>query len=99
MTALRIGLRRPLQITGIVRTAHTEPAATPIQVGLNRAEHTTLEIANRYREGPYGLADFDYTWLHRPRVQIAQICAPPSSWLQAAVSAQIGGYRVSADSR
>jgi hypothetical protein len=35
--------------------------------GLNRAEHGTLEIADRYREGLDGLADFDYTWLHRPR--------------------------------
>lgn len=67
MTALCIGLGRPLQIIGIVRTAHTEPAATPIQGGLNRAEHGTLEIADRYREGLDGLADFDYTWLHRPR--------------------------------
>ena len=64
-------LDAPLQIIGIVRTAHTELAATPIQAGLNRAEHGTLEIADRYREGLDGLADFDYawllTWLHRPR--------------------------------
>jgi hypothetical protein len=29
--------------------------------------HWTLEIADRYREGLDGPADFDYTWLHRPR--------------------------------
>lgn len=39
MTALCIGLGRPLQIIGIVRTAHTEPAATPIQ-GVSTAPST-----------------------------------------------------------
>ena len=52
-----------LQVIGIVRTAHTELATTPIQAGLNRAEHGTLEIADRYREGLDGLADFGYAWL------------------------------------
>lgn len=67
MTAVCNGLRRPAQVIGVVRTAHTELAATPIQAGLNRAGHGTLEIADRYREGLDGLADFDYAWLHRPR--------------------------------
>ena len=59
----------PLQVIGIVRTAHLEPVTTPIQAGLNRAEHGTIEIDDRYREGLDGLAEFDYawllTWLHR----------------------------------
>ena len=53
----------PMHVIGVVRTAHTEVATTPIQVGLNRAEHGTIEIADRYQEGLAGLADFDYAWL------------------------------------
>ena len=45
---------------GVVRTAHADLATTPIQAGLNRAERGTIEIADRYREGLAGLADFDY---------------------------------------
>ena len=60
----------PLPVIGVVRTGHTELAATPIQAGLNRAEHGTLDIAEPYREGMDGLQDFAYawllTWLHRP---------------------------------
>jgi tRNA-Thr(GGU) m(6)t(6)A37 methyltransferase TsaA len=59
----------PLQVIGVVRTAHMEPVTTPIQAALNRAEHGTIEIDDRYREGLEGLAEFDYawllTWLHR----------------------------------
>jgi len=59
----------PLQVIGVVRTAHMEPVTTPIQAGLNRAEHGTIEIDDRYREGLDGLGEFDYawllTWLHR----------------------------------
>jgi hypothetical protein len=54
----------PLQVIGIVRTAHTELATTPIQAGLNRAGHGTIEMGDRYREGLDGLAEFDYAWLH-----------------------------------
>ena len=53
----------PLQVIGVVRTAHMELATTPIQAGLNRAEHGTIEIDDRYREGLDGLTDFDYAWL------------------------------------
>ena len=63
-------LDAPLHVIGIVRTAHTELAATPIQAGLNRAEHGTLEIADRYREGLDGLADFDYAWLLDRRAHV-----------------------------
>ena len=52
-----------LHAIGVVRTTHTELATTPIQAGLNRAEHGTIEIDDRYREGLAGLADFDYAWL------------------------------------
>ncbi len=40
-----------------------ELSTTPIQAGLNRAEHGIIEIAERYREGLDGLAEFDYAWL------------------------------------
>jgi hypothetical protein len=46
-----------------VRSAHTEISTTLIQAGLNRAEHGTLEIDDRYLAGLDGLADFDYAWL------------------------------------
>ena len=52
-----------MPVLGVVRTAHAELATTPIQAGLNRAEHGTIEIADRYLEGLEGLAGFDYAWL------------------------------------
>ena len=52
-----------LPVIGVVRTAHTELASTPIQAGLNRAERGIVEIADHYREGLDGLAEFDYAWL------------------------------------
>jgi tRNA-Thr(GGU) m(6)t(6)A37 methyltransferase TsaA len=59
----------PLPVIGVVHTGYAELEATPIQAGLNRAEHGTIEIADRYQEGLDGLAEFDYawlvTWLHR----------------------------------
>jgi len=64
---MELDLRLP--VIGVVRTAHAELATTPIQAGLSRAEHGTIEIADRYLEGLDGLAEFDYawlvTWLHR----------------------------------
>jgi tRNA (adenine37-N6)-methyltransferase len=60
----------PVPVIGVVRTACTELESTPIQASLNRAEHGSIEIAEPYRDGLEGLADFDYawmlTWLHRP---------------------------------
>jgi tRNA-Thr(GGU) m(6)t(6)A37 methyltransferase TsaA len=58
---MELDLRMP--VLGVVRTAHAELATTPIQAGLNRAEHGTIEIADRYLEGLEGLAGFDYAWL------------------------------------
>jgi tRNA-Thr(GGU) m(6)t(6)A37 methyltransferase TsaA len=58
---MELDLRLP--VIGVVRTAHAELAATPIQASLNRAEHGTIEIADRYLEGLHGLAGFDYAWL------------------------------------
>lgn len=46
-----------------MRTGHTDLATTPIQAGLNRAGHGTIEIGDRYREGLDGLAEFDFAWL------------------------------------
>ncbi len=64
-------LTASLPVLGVVRTSHHELETTPIQAGLNRAEHGTIEIAERYRDGLDGLAGFDYawllTWLDRPR--------------------------------
>ena len=36
---------------GVVRTAHTELAATPIQSSLNRAEHARIVLDERYADG------------------------------------------------
>jgi tRNA-Thr(GGU) m(6)t(6)A37 methyltransferase TsaA len=60
-----------LPVIGVVRTSHRELESTPIQAGLSRAEHGTIEIAEPYRDGLDGLAGFDYawllSWLDRPR--------------------------------
>lgn len=60
----------PLPVIGVVRTSHTELETTPIQAGLNRTEHGSVEIADPYREGLEGLEGFGYawllTWLHNP---------------------------------
>jgi tRNA-Thr(GGU) m(6)t(6)A37 methyltransferase TsaA len=64
------GLACPLEVIGIVRSARTTPATTPIQSSLNRGEHAAVEVLEPFVEGLSGLADFDYlwllTWLHRP---------------------------------
>jgi tRNA-Thr(GGU) m(6)t(6)A37 methyltransferase TsaA len=64
-------LTASLPVIGVVRTSHHELETTPIQAGLNRAEHATIEVAEAYRDGLDGLAGFDYawllSWLHRPR--------------------------------
>jgi tRNA-Thr(GGU) m(6)t(6)A37 methyltransferase TsaA len=63
----------PLTVIGVVRTGRTEPEDTPVQAGLNPDERGTIEIAQPYRDGLDGLAEFDYawllTWLHAPRDQ------------------------------
>lgn len=60
-----------LPVIGVVRTSHRELETTPIQAGINRGEHGTVEIAEPYREGLEGLSAFEYawllSWLHRPR--------------------------------
>jgi tRNA-Thr(GGU) m(6)t(6)A37 methyltransferase TsaA len=53
----------PLPVIGVVRTAHTDLAGTPIQARLNRDEQGTVEIDHSYRDGLDGLAGFDYAWL------------------------------------
>jgi len=69
MTPPELALRLP--VIGVVRASHHELETTPIQAGLNRAEHGTIEIAEPYRDGLDGLGSFDYawllSWLHRPR--------------------------------
>ena len=60
-----------LPVIGVVRTTYQELETTPIQASLNRAGHGTIEIAEPYRDGLEGLADFGYawllSWLDRPR--------------------------------
>src|ERR1700733_15645650 len=53
----------PLPVIGVVRTGHHEKETTPIQAGVNRAEHAPLEVSERYRDGLDGLQGFDYAWL------------------------------------
>ena len=69
MVPMELTVRMP--VIGVVRTSHQELETTPIQAGLNRAAHGTIEIAEPYRDGLDGLAEFDYawllSWLHRPR--------------------------------
>ena len=69
MAHMELTVRLP--VIGVVRTSHRELETTPIQAGLNRAEHGTIEIAEPYRDGLDGLADFScawlLSWLHRPR--------------------------------
>src|ERR1700680_4273296 len=59
-----------LIVIGVVRSAHTEPADTPVQSGLNPDERAVVEIDERYVDGLDGLAEFDFawllTWLERP---------------------------------
>ena len=52
-----------LPVIGVVRSSHHDLKTTPIQAGLNRAEHGTIDIAEPYRDGLDGLAEFDYAWL------------------------------------
>jgi tRNA-Thr(GGU) m(6)t(6)A37 methyltransferase TsaA len=59
-----------LIIIGVVRSARTDPADTPVQSGLNPDEGAVVEIDERYVDGLDGLAEFDFawllTWLERP---------------------------------
>jgi hypothetical protein len=43
-------LTASLPVIGVVRTSHHERETTPIQAGLNRAEHATIEIAEPSRQ-------------------------------------------------
>jgi tRNA-Thr(GGU) m(6)t(6)A37 methyltransferase TsaA len=59
-----------MHVIGVVRNTHANLGTTPIQSSLNRAEHATIDIDDRYAEGLAGLDGFDYawmlTWLHTP---------------------------------
>ena len=52
-----------LMTIGVVRSAHTDPAHTPVQSGLNPDEEAALEIDDAYADGLDGLAEFDFAWL------------------------------------
>src|SRR5580658_5514464 len=49
-------LTASLPVIGVVHTSHHELETTPIQAGLSRAEHGTIEIAGPYQDGLDGLA-------------------------------------------
>jgi tRNA-Thr(GGU) m(6)t(6)A37 methyltransferase TsaA len=53
----------PLEVIGVVHTARSTPASTPVQAALNRAEHGMVEIFEGFAEGLSGLEEFDYVWL------------------------------------
>jgi tRNA-Thr(GGU) m(6)t(6)A37 methyltransferase TsaA len=59
----------PLPVIGVIRSARTDRASTPVQAALNRSERAILEIAPEYADGLAGLtgtekfAGFDYLWL------------------------------------
>ncbi len=56
-------LSEPFRIIGVVRTGRHELEHTPIQAGLNRAEHGTIEFAAEFADGLDGLDGFEYAWL------------------------------------
>ena len=62
-------LNVPLRVIGFVRSRHTELEHTPIQAGVNRAEHGVIDVEPEFADGLGGLAGFDcarmLTWLHR----------------------------------
>ncbi len=62
-------LNVPLHVIGFVRCSHTDLENTPIQAGVNRAEHGVIEVEPDFADGLGGLAGFDcawmLTWLHR----------------------------------
>ena len=61
--------RCPLPVIGVIRTARTALAETPVQSSLNRGEHGTVVIAEEFAAGLAGLTGagqfhgFDYAWL------------------------------------
>jgi len=50
-------------IIGIVRSARTTPAHTPVQAALNPGEEAVVVLDPAYVDGLDGLAGFDYAWL------------------------------------
>jgi tRNA-Thr(GGU) m(6)t(6)A37 methyltransferase TsaA len=53
----------PLSIIGVVRSARTDLADTPVQSALNPDEEAVLELDPAYLDGLLGLDGFDYAWL------------------------------------
>jgi len=54
---------RPLVAIGVVRTAYTNRAHTPVQSSLNPAETATVEVDPRFAPALEGLDEFAYAWL------------------------------------
>src|SRR5579862_5460291 len=51
------------EVIGVVRSARTNPADTPVQAALNPDEEAAVDLDPAYVEGLDGLADFDFAWL------------------------------------
>ena len=52
-----------LTVIGVVRSAHTDRAHTPVQAALNPDETATIDVDGAFIDGLDGLRDFDYAWL------------------------------------
>jgi len=53
----------PLPIIGVVHSARTNLADTPVQSAVNPDEEAVLELDLAYLDGLLGLDGFDYAWL------------------------------------
>lgn len=58
-------MSRSLEVAaiGVVRSAHTRRADTPVQSSLNPDEHAQVQLHPEYAAGLAGLAGFDRMWL------------------------------------
>jgi tRNA-Thr(GGU) m(6)t(6)A37 methyltransferase TsaA len=52
-----------LNVIGVVRSARTDPAYTPVQSSLNPDEDAAVHIDAAFADGLDGLDGFDYAWL------------------------------------
>jgi len=68
----------PLTVIGVIRSARTQLAATPVQAGLNRDETATVHLRDGFVGGLEGLEGFAFAWL--------------VTWLGAADARPAGGW-------
>jgi tRNA (adenine37-N6)-methyltransferase len=53
----------PLPILGVIRNAHQDAGATPVQAALNPDEQALVDLDPQYTAGLAGIEGFDYIWL------------------------------------